>query len=180
MSFNWRSGNLNVTIEKRNNVRVDLQTVQNFDFALDDNIEVMDSLNQQRIGYFYAPRRIRITMGVLPSQYVDTSSLTVSDAHTLFELQSFLVADSINDDFNYLDGIFELEVTDDHQNSVYTFNDCIVMAGGPSNIIMDRRPIAQWTILALNADIAPKDGQSVATYLDSGAIDLISDTAIEP
>ncbi len=178
MSFNWRSGNIASRVIERSGTIYDLVTTQNVDFALDDNIEVMDSLMQQRLGYFYAPRRIRITLGVLPSKYNTDGSITVTDSGKLFELQSKLIVDNPDDSFAYLDGIFDYVIDDDHQNGAYTFKDCIVMQGGPSNVIMDRRPQSQWTLLALDAEYSPKSGTTVVSYLKDGAIDLVSDTAV--
>lgn len=172
MSFNWRSGNLVVNIKSQDGgVDHDFLTTQNIDFAFDDNIEIMDSLNKQRLGYFYAPRRITITMGVLPSVYDDTP-VDTSDSDILYKLQAYLISG------NYYSGMFTLTVTDDHSGHVYTFTDCIVMSGGPGNIIMDRRPVSQWTILALDADMTEVGTNNTVNYLKTGATDLTDDVSI--
>lgn len=172
MSFNWRSGNLAVNILSNDGgVDHDFLTVQNIDFSFDDNIEVMDSLNKQRLGYFYAPRRIRITMGVLPSEYEDTPT-PISDSDILYKLQAYLISG------DYYSGMFSLTVTDDHSGHVYAFTDCIVMSGGPGNVIMDRRPVSQWTIMALDSDMTEVGTTNTVGYLKDGAKDLSNDVSI--
>lgn len=173
MSFNWRSGNLDVTLTDYKDVSYTFLTVQNIDFRFDENIEIMDSLSQQRLGYFYAPRRIRITIGVLPSQYLDTSASTATDISDSGKLAS-LQAELIGGEYYY--GMFILTVNDDHSGHVYTFTDCIVMEGAPSNVVMDRIPVTQWTILALEAEMTA--GSVTTSYLTQGQTDIFDDVLV--
>jgi len=166
--INWRSGNLDVIMTRDFDKSTHtFKSVQSIDFAFDDNVEVMDSLNQQRIGYFLPPRRIRITLTVLPVVYID-NSVEINDSSILAEMQSFLM----NDTSDYTNAFFSLKVTDQHQGSVYEFVDCIAMEGSTGDIIMDQRPVSQWTILSLNSDMTTTEGSKVTTYSVGGNVSV--------
>lgn len=152
-AINWRSGNLKIILTLKDKTTYELMTAQNIDFSFDDNPEVMDSLNQQRIGYFLAPRKIRITLTVLPTTYT-VGTLLVNDAEKLSILQAYLLSNGVAND--YTNAFFDIAVDDDHQGSTYDFTDCIVLEGSSGDILMDTKPVAQFTILALGADISPK------------------------
>lgn len=154
-SINYRSGNLDVSMLRSvDGFSYDFKTVQSLDFAIDDAIEVMDSLNQQRLGYFLAPRRIRINMGVLPAEYDGEAK---NDASILSEQISYFASN--NDELDYTLGFFDLTVTDDNQGVIYEFKDCMVLEGSPGNIIIDQRPASQWSILALDCIMTNKSSE---------------------
>ena len=158
--INFRSGNLDVSLNNNAGLEHTFQTVQSLDFAFDDAIEVMDSLNQQRLGYFAGPRRLTINMGVIPAEYGEQAT---NDARVLQQLQAFLAS---NDQTTnpYTSGIFDLTISDTNQGATYKFKDCIINDGSPGVIVIDQRPASQWTILALDVTItAGSESQSAGT-----------------
>jgi hypothetical protein len=147
---NYRSGDITVTITVKSGAIFQLKTLQSIDPAPVDNIEVIDSLTQQRMGYHFNPRRMRITLVVLPSTYNDSSGNPISDTVILNQLAFALYSN------NYLDGIFDLSINDEHDGVTYNFGDSAIATGSIGTITMDAVPATQFTLECLNPEILDK------------------------
>lgn len=166
---NWRSGDLTITLTVRDDTAYNLKTVQSIDPAPVDSIEVMDSLTQQRLGYQFNPRRLRLTMVVLPSSYTIASGGIFSDAALLTTLAMKLYG------ANYLDGIFDLTIDDAHDGIKYQLNTCAVASGSPGTIAMDAIPATQFVVEVLDPRIV--DNLDVKQFQDfDGGLSIANDT----
>lgn len=125
-----------------------LSTVQSYDPQITTNADVNDSISSERIGYLIRPGRITITLTVLAARPQASGAREINDDHYGFsdsELLSILQFGRV---------YFNVEVSHDgvsHNDfgDTWIWENCIVTDSNPSQLTIDGRPTANFTLSAL-------------------------------